>query len=64
VQCQFLITSVKNVAGLSIAKHPLAPQMIDVRELKGGTMQDLIKEFIAQKRFAIVGATEWYMTSV
>jgi len=30
-------------------------QMADAGELKEGVMQDLIKEFIAQKRFAIVG---------
>ena len=30
----------------------------DAGELKEDTMQDLIKEFMAQKRFAIVGATD------
>jgi len=32
--------------------------MSDAGELKEGAMQDLITEFIAQKRFAIVGATD------
>ena len=33
-------------------------QILDAGELKEDAMQDLIKEFIAQKRFAIVGATD------
>jgi len=32
--------------------------MIDTGGLKEDVMQDLIKEFMAQKRFAIVGATD------
>ena len=32
--------------------------MSDAGELKENAMQDLIKEFMAQKRFAIVGATD------
>jgi len=53
-----LITSIKNVAGLSTAEHRLALQMTDRGELEEGAMQDLIREFMAQKRFAIVGATD------
>jgi len=45
------------VAEQSDVKYPLALQMIDAGELKEDAMQDLIKEFIAQKKFAIVGAT-------
>ena len=39
-------------------KHPLAPQMANARGLKDGVMQGLIKEFMTQKRFAVVGATD------
>jgi len=47
------------VAGQSVVKHYPALQVSDVEELKGGdAMQGLIKEFMAQKRFAIVGATD------
>ena len=53
-----MITSIKNVAGLSTAEHRLALQMTDRGELEEGAMQDLIREFMAQKRFAIVGATD------
>jgi len=42
----------------SDAKHRPALQMTDAGELKEDAMQDLIKEFMAQKRFAIVGATD------
>jgi len=45
------------VAEQNAVRHRLAPQMSDAGELKEGTMQELIKEFMAQKRFAIVGAT-------
>jgi len=38
-------------------KRRPAPRTIVAGELREGGMQDLIREFIAQKRFAIVGAT-------
>ena len=38
-------------------RHP-APQVSAAEELEEDAMQDLIKEFMAQKRFAIVGATD------
>jgi len=46
------------VAGQNVVRRRHVPQMSDAVELKEGTMQDLIKEFMAQRRFAIVGATD------
>jgi len=46
------------VAVQNAAKHRHALWAIDAGELEEDTMQDLIKEFMAQKRFAIVGATD------
>jgi len=39
-------------------KHHHAPQVSAAEELEEDAMQDLIKEFMAQKSFAIVGATD------
>ena len=41
----------------AVKRHP-APQVSAAEELEEDAMQDLIKEFMAQKRFAIVGATD------
>ena len=46
------------VAGKSDVSNHLALPVNDARELKEGTMQNLIEEFMEQKRFAIVGATD------
>jgi len=46
------------VAGMSVVTRRRALQASDARDLKEQEMQDLIKEFMAQKRFAIVGATD------
>jgi len=39
---------------------PFAPQIVDAGEIREEIMQDqdLVKEFMAQRRFAIVGATD------
>lgn len=46
------------MAEQSAVKYYLAPQVTGAAELKENIMHDLIKEFMAQKRFAIVGATD------
>ena len=42
----------------SAVKPRPAPLMRYAEEIRRKTMQDLIKEFMAQKRFAVVGATD------
>jgi len=41
----------------AVKRHP-APQVSAAEELEEDAMQDLIKEFMVQKSFAIVGATD------